>query len=193
MKPHSTRDKRFVSNQWRSILLHSATKYCHCIMILKLWAFWADSPQTEHTETPFHSIAPVSSKLRTILYMQTPVQQYLIIHTANEGKSKFPSHSNTKTAGAIQELKRHEQHTWYPGQCSFHWRYILALLWIKNDMTTMQQASHTAIYGHSNTSALWIWMRPCRTDDLIVMISTFFLFFLFLLVILFIYFLIFFL
>lgn len=130
-KPHSTTDQRCISSQWRSIQLRSATKYCHCIMILKLWAFWEDSPQNSHTPSPRHPKVPVSSKLRTIVYMQTPIQQYLIIHTANEGKTKSPSHSNTKTAGAIEEFKRHEPHTWYTGQCSVLWGYILALLWIK--------------------------------------------------------------
>lgn len=35
--------------------------------------------------------------------MQTPIQQYLVIHTANEGKGKF-RHIQTKTAGAIQDF-----------------------------------------------------------------------------------------
>lgn len=110
MKPHSTTDRRFVSNQWSSILLQSATKYYHCIMSLLSRL----TPDLTHTLTPVHSKAPDSSKLRTIMYMHTPIQQYLIIHTVNKGKRKFPSHSNTKTAGAIQEFKRHESHTtWY--------------------------------------------------------------------------------
>lgn len=95
------------------------------------------TPDLTHTPTPLHSEAPVSSKHRTAMYMNTPIQQYQIIHTANEGKTKL-SHSNIKTAGAIQQFKRHEPHTWYTGQCSFHWGYILALLWINNDMYVTQ-------------------------------------------------------
>lgn len=114
------------------------------------------------------------------MYMNTPIQQYQRIHTANEGKTKL-SHSNIKTAGAIEQFKRHEPHTWYSGQCSFHWGYILALLWINNDTyATSKPYNHLWTFLYQ---CLCTWMRPCRTDNLIVMCKSVLFFFSFFLLI----------
>lgn len=59
-RPHyqeikATLHHRSLSDPWGSSMwLQSATTYYHCIMIFKLWAFWADSPQIKHTQATLH-------------------------------------------------------------------------------------------------------------------------------------------
>lgn len=140
MKPHSTVDER-----WRS--LQSATKYYHCNIILKLWSLLSRlTPDLTHTHTHAPNITqnPVSSKLRTFMYMQAPTQQYLRVHTANEGK--FPTHSNTKTAGAIQEK------AWTT--------YMVSLVSVQSIEDTFWPSCGSTITSKSYTH-IWTFLSQC--------------------------------
>lgn len=100
---------------WRIDLFHTdggiscnslPQKYFHCIMIPKAEEHFRQTHPRFPRTRPDSLTLPFLKDHNNALTPERKglIQQYPLIHTANmKGKSKFPSHSNTSTQGAIHE------------------------------------------------------------------------------------------